>query len=42
MTAELGVDRIFARGTTPADVASYLVHTLTARRAAPTPEEQAS
>jgi beta-lysine 5,6-aminomutase beta subunit len=34
MTAELGVDRIFARGTTPADVASYLVHTLTARRAA--------
>ena len=47
MTAELGVDRIFARGTTPADVASYLVHTLTARRAAlrtsaPTPQEQAS
>ena len=32
MTAELGVDRIFARGTTPADVASYLVHTLTQRR----------
>ena len=32
MTAELGVDRIFARGTTPADVASYLVHTLTTRR----------
>ena len=26
MTDELGVDRIFARGTTPADVASYLVH----------------
>ncbi|TQL68585.1 beta-lysine 5,6-aminomutase beta subunit /D-lysine 5,6-aminomutase beta subunit [Nocardioides albertanoniae] len=25
-TAELGVDRIFGRGTTPADVASYLVH----------------
>ena len=32
--AELGVDRVFARGTTPADVASYLVHALTVRRAA--------
>ena len=28
MTAELGVDRVFTRGTTPADVASYLVHAL--------------
>jgi beta-lysine 5,6-aminomutase beta subunit len=28
MTAELGVDRIFAKGTTPADVASYLVSVL--------------
>jgi beta-lysine 5,6-aminomutase beta subunit len=28
MTAELGVDRIFGRGTTPGDVASYLVHAL--------------
>jgi beta-lysine 5,6-aminomutase beta subunit len=35
MTAELGVDRIFARGTTPADVASYLVHTLENRRRRP-------
>jgi beta-lysine 5,6-aminomutase beta subunit len=26
--AELGVDRIFGRGTTPAEVASYLVHAL--------------
>jgi beta-lysine 5,6-aminomutase beta subunit len=26
MAAELGVDRIFGRGTTPAEVASYLVH----------------
>ncbi len=34
MTDELGVDRIFARGTTPADVASYLVHTLAVRRQA--------
>ena len=27
-TVELGVDRIFGRGTTPAEVASYLVHAL--------------
>jgi beta-lysine 5,6-aminomutase beta subunit len=27
--AELGVDRIFGRGTTPREVASYLVHALT-------------
>ena len=27
-TAELGVDRIFGRGTTPGEVASYLVHAL--------------
>jgi beta-lysine 5,6-aminomutase beta subunit len=25
---DLGVDRIFGRGTTPAEVASYLVHVL--------------
>jgi len=25
---ELGVDKIFARGTTPREVASYLAHTL--------------
>jgi len=30
-TAELGVDRIFGRGTTPGDVASYLVHAITTR-----------
>ena len=29
--AELGVDRVFSRGTTPGDVASYLVHRLVAR-----------
>jgi beta-lysine 5,6-aminomutase beta subunit len=38
MAAELGVDRIFSRGTTPGEVASYLVHALvtdrTDRRAA--------
>jgi beta-lysine 5,6-aminomutase beta subunit len=28
MTRELGVDRIFGRGTTPREVASYLVHAL--------------
>jgi beta-lysine 5,6-aminomutase beta subunit len=28
--AELGVDRIFGRGTTPGEVASYLVHAVTA------------
>jgi beta-lysine 5,6-aminomutase beta subunit len=32
MAAELGVDRIFARGTTPRDVASYLVHALVLER----------
>jgi len=31
-TEELGVDRIFGRGTTPGEVASYLVHALTERR----------
>jgi beta-lysine 5,6-aminomutase beta subunit len=30
--ADLGVDRVFARGTTPADVASYLVHRLQQRQ----------
>ncbi len=29
MAGELGVDRIFGRGTTPREVASYLVHALT-------------
>ncbi|MCH7232670.1 cobalamin-dependent protein [Glycomyces sp. L485] len=29
-SAELGVDRVFSRGTTPGDVASYLVHRLVA------------
>jgi beta-lysine 5,6-aminomutase beta subunit len=35
MTTELGVDRIFAKGTTPADVASYLVSTLAPETARP-------
>jgi beta-lysine 5,6-aminomutase beta subunit len=33
--AELGVDRVFSRGTTPGDVASYLVHRLTAAQGEP-------
>ncbi len=33
MTGELGVDRIFGRGTTPAEVASYLVHALITQKA---------
>ena len=33
MTDELGVDRIFGRGTTPAEVASFLVHRLVGRSA---------
>jgi beta-lysine 5,6-aminomutase beta subunit len=34
MAGELGVDKVFGRGTTPGEVASYLVHALV-----PTPEE---
>ncbi len=30
---DLGVDRVFGRGTTPREVASYLVHALTQRKA---------
>jgi beta-lysine 5,6-aminomutase beta subunit len=33
MAAELGVDRVFGRGTTPGEVASYLVHRVTNRKA---------
>jgi beta-lysine 5,6-aminomutase beta subunit len=33
MADELGVDRVFARGTTPGEVASYLTHQLVSRRA---------
>jgi beta-lysine 5,6-aminomutase beta subunit len=34
MTTELGVDRIFGRGTTPREVASYLVDALVTRKKA--------
>ena len=37
MAADLGVDRVFTRGTTPGEVASYLVH-----RLAPVPEKPSS
>jgi beta-lysine 5,6-aminomutase beta subunit len=33
--AELGADRVFAKGTTPREVASYLVHALTGRGGRP-------
>jgi beta-lysine 5,6-aminomutase beta subunit len=33
MADELGVDRVFGRGTTPGEVASFLVHRLTQRQA---------
>ena len=36
MAAELGVDKVFGRGTTPGEVASYLVHALVP---APDPQE---
>ncbi|HEX5495090.1 MAG TPA: OAM dimerization domain-containing protein [Mycobacteriales bacterium] len=32
MAGDLGVDRVFGRGTTPVEVASYLVHAITGRR----------
>lgn len=32
MAADLGVDRVFSRGTTPAEVASFLVHRLVGSR----------
>jgi beta-lysine 5,6-aminomutase beta subunit len=34
MATELGVDRVFGRGTTPGEVASFLVHRLTQRKVA--------
>ncbi len=34
MAADLGVDRVFTRGTTPGEVASYLVHRLVTERQA--------
>jgi beta-lysine 5,6-aminomutase beta subunit len=33
MASDLGVDRVFTRGTTPGEVASFLVHRLTSKKA---------
>ncbi|WP_328476429.1 cobalamin-dependent protein [Streptomyces sp. NBC_00377] len=41
MAAELGADRVFGRGTTPDDVASYLAHALTHERSAATDDRSA-
>ena len=38
MAGELGVDRVFSRGTTPGEVASFIVHRLTGSRT-PTQEK---
>jgi len=42
MAADLGVDRVFVRGTTPGDVASYVVHQLVTGRHRPGPKAKAS
>ena len=39
MAGELGVDRVFTRGTTPGEVASFIVHRLTAPRPSSTQEK---
>jgi methanogenic corrinoid protein MtbC1 len=39
MAADLGVDQVFGRGTTPGEVASYLVHALVPPPAQPAPQE---
>jgi beta-lysine 5,6-aminomutase beta subunit len=36
MSGQLGVDRVFGRGTTPGEVASFLVHAMTTQRPAST------
>ncbi|WP_020573894.1 OAM dimerization domain-containing protein [Actinopolymorpha alba] len=41
MAADLGVDRVFGRGTTPGEVASYLVHALVDSRSTPYRERTA-
>jgi beta-lysine 5,6-aminomutase beta subunit len=40
MTAELGVDKVFGRGRTPGEVASYLVHTLVTSPAQSAPQKE--
>ena len=38
--ADLGVDKVFGRGTTPGEVASYLVHALVTSPAGPAPRKE--
>ena len=40
MAADLGVDKVFGRGTTPGEVASYLVHALVTPPTQPAPEKE--
>jgi beta-lysine 5,6-aminomutase beta subunit len=40
MAADLGVDRVFSRGTTPGEVASFLVDRVVGRRSARADEEE--
>jgi beta-lysine 5,6-aminomutase beta subunit len=40
MAGDLGVDKVFGRGTTPGEVASYLVHALVPVRPPTSPQEQ--
>jgi beta-lysine 5,6-aminomutase beta subunit len=42
MAADLGVDKVFGRGTTPGEVASYLVHALVTSPPQPSPQETAA
>ncbi len=42
LAGELGVDRVFSRGTTPGEVASYLVHKIVGPKATGTTGKQAS
>ena len=41
MTADLGVDKVFGRGTTPGEVASYLVSALVPVTPPTSPQEPA-
>jgi beta-lysine 5,6-aminomutase beta subunit len=36
MAGDLGVDRVFSRGTTPGEVASFIVHRITDSPSSPT------
>jgi beta-lysine 5,6-aminomutase beta subunit len=40
VAVDLGVDKVFGRGTTPGEVASYLVHALVTSPARPAPQKE--